>query len=88
MRRMSRDLAVVVLVLLAASASADIRLEADGHFAEPGFALLVYHNRYIVGRAGGVQAILHGGRSVLRASQAGYPARAVQTGRAGEMRRG
>ena len=45
-----------------------IRLEPDGHFAEPGFALLVYHNRYIVGRAGGVQGILHG-RRVFDAGQ-------------------
>ncbi|MET0552548.1 MAG: hypothetical protein ABW221_05895, partial [Vicinamibacteria bacterium] len=65
---MPRPAFVLGLALLAATAHADIRLEPDGHFAEPGFALLVYHNRYIVGRAGGVQLILHG-RRVLDAGQ-------------------
>ena len=64
---MPRALAVA-LALLASSVQAAIQLEPDGHFAEPGFALLVYHNRYIVGRAGGVQGILHG-RRVFDAGQ-------------------
>jgi endoglucanase len=72
MRRRAGLLALLALALPAApgaAAAADpIRLQADGHFAAPGFALLVYHNRYIVGRAGGVEAILHG-RRVFDAGQ-------------------
>ncbi|HXY40161.1 MAG TPA: hypothetical protein VEQ10_10835, partial [Vicinamibacteria bacterium] len=42
--------------------SPPIRLQPEGHFETPGFALLVYHNDYLVGRRGGLQAFLHGRR--------------------------
>ena len=73
MRSMRRGAGLVVLAAAAlsadgASAADPIRLQPDGHFAAPGFALLVYHNRYLVGRAGGVEGILHG-RRVFDAGQ-------------------
>src|SRR5262245_51599843 len=69
MSSLRRGLGLAVLAACAAApAGAAIELQPDGHFAAPGFALLVYHNRYLVGRAGGIEGLLHG-RRVFDAGQ-------------------
>ena len=69
MSPMRRGLGLALLTCcVAGPAAAQIRLQPDGHFAAPGFALLVYHNRYLVGRAGGIEGLLHG-RRVFDAGQ-------------------
>lgn len=35
------------------------RVEAGGYFETHGFAFLVYHNNYLVGKRGGLQMFLH-----------------------------
>lgn len=39
-----------------------IKLHRDGYFEGPGFAFLLYHNDYLVGKRGGLQMFLHGKR--------------------------
>lgn len=39
-----------------------IELKPEGYFETPGFAFLVYHNDYLVGKRGGLQMFLHGRR--------------------------
>lgn len=41
---------------------AKIEMNPQGYFETPGFAFLVYHNDYIVGKRGGLQMFLHGKR--------------------------
>jgi endoglucanase len=40
----------------------DIEIKPEGYFETPGFAFLVYHNDYLVGKRGGLQMFLHGTR--------------------------
>jgi len=42
--------------------SAQIEMKPEGYFETPGFAFLVYHNDYLVGKRGGLQMFLHGKR--------------------------
>ncbi|MGD8540050.1 MAG: glycoside hydrolase family 9 protein [Candidatus Aminicenantes bacterium] len=41
---------------------AEIEITPEGYFETPGFAFLVYHNDYHVGKRGGLQMFLHGKR--------------------------
>ncbi len=52
----------LVFFLMASVCLAQIELKPEGYFEEPGFAFLVYHNDYLVGRRGGLQMFLHGKR--------------------------
>ncbi|MGB3860661.1 MAG: glycoside hydrolase family 9 protein, partial [Candidatus Aminicenantaceae bacterium] len=53
---------VIVLCLCSSLCLAEIELTPEGYFETPGFAFLVYHNDYIVGKRGGLQMFLHGKR--------------------------
>lgn len=49
-------------LLFSSPVIAQIELQPEGYFEAPGFAFLVYHNDYIVGKRGGLQMFLHGKR--------------------------
>jgi len=58
-----RRLAVsTALILMASVCFAQIKMKREGYFEKPGFAFLVYHNDYLVGKRGGLQMFLHGKR--------------------------
>jgi len=60
-------LSALVLVFLFSGAclSQDrIVLKPEGYFETPGFAFLVYHNDYLMGRRGGLEVFLHGKRII------------------------
>ena len=52
----------IIILVWISICPAKIILNPDGYFEAPGFAFLVYHNKYIGGRQGGLQMILHGKR--------------------------
>jgi len=39
-----------------------IEMKPEGYFEAPGFAFLVYHNTYLMGKRGGLEVFLHGNR--------------------------
>jgi endoglucanase len=51
-----------VLFLCSSFCFAEIEITPQGYFETPGFAFLVYHNDYLVGKRGGLQMFLHGKR--------------------------
>ncbi len=55
-------LAALLLILMPRGLCGQIRLNAEGYFETPGFAFLLYHNDYLVGKRGGLQMFLHGKR--------------------------
>ncbi|MDH7513020.1 MAG: glycoside hydrolase family 9 protein [Clostridiales bacterium] len=48
--------------MLQAPGFGQIKLQPEGYFETPGFAFLLYHNDYLVGKRGGLQMFLHGKR--------------------------
>jgi endoglucanase len=52
----------IVLCLCGSLCFGDIEITPEGYFETPGFAFLVYHNDYLVGKRGGLQMFLHGKR--------------------------
>lgn len=52
----------IAFLLTASVCLAQIELKPEGYFEKPGFAFLVYHNDYLVGKRGGLQMFLHGKR--------------------------
>ncbi len=52
----------IVLCLCSSLCFSEIEVTPEGYFETPGFAFLVYHNDYIVGKRGGLQMFLHGKR--------------------------
>ncbi|MBE0460764.1 MAG: glycoside hydrolase family 9 protein [Candidatus Aminicenantes bacterium] len=52
----------IVCILTASVCFARIEMKPEGYFETPGFAFLVYHNDYLVGKRGGLQMFLHGKR--------------------------
>ena len=54
----------IVLCLCSSLCIAEIEISPEGYFETPGFAFLVYHNDYLVGKRGGLQMFLHGKRVV------------------------
>ena len=74
--RMRLPVLAAAVVALSTSAAARIELKPEGHFEAPGFAFLVYHNDYFMGKRGGLEAFLHGRRiidagEVIAVSRAG-----------------
>lgn len=59
-------LALILVFLLAAASLSPARIvmKPEGYFETPGFAFLVYHNDYLMGRRGGLEAFLHGKRII------------------------
>ncbi len=64
--------------LLLATSLSQIKLQPEGYFEGPGFAFLLYHNDYLVGKRGGLQMFLHGKR-VLDAGEVVCTARDGRT---------
>lgn len=60
----TRLLIIISVLFLSISLcfSSEIKIKPEGYFETPGFAFLVYHNDYIVGKRGGLQMFLHGKR--------------------------
>ena len=52
------------LFIGATAASPEIVMKPEGYFETPGFAFLVYHNTYFMGKRGGLEAFLHGRRMI------------------------
>lgn len=52
-------LIVIFLIVLPSLCFAKIELNPEGYFETHGFAFLVYHNDYLVGKRGGLQMFLH-----------------------------
>lgn len=59
---------VVLLLLLPSVSLGQIELEPEGYFETPGFAFLIFHNDYLMGKRGGLEMFLHG-RRVLDAGE-------------------
>jgi len=68
MRTVRTTFAVFLASLLVAvslcPAQARIEIRPEGYFETPGFAFLVYHNTYFMGKRGGLEAFLHGRRVI------------------------
>ena len=76
--RMRLPVLTAAVAGLITSAAARIELKPEGHFEAPGFAFLVYHNDYLMGKRGGLEVFLHGRRiidagQVVAMSRAGTP---------------
>ena len=52
----------LLIILVPAGLCGQIKLNPEGYFETPGFAFLLYHNDYLVGKRGGLQMFLHGKR--------------------------
>lgn len=68
MRTARTTVAVLMACLFVAvslcRAQSQIELKPEGYFETPGFAFLVYHNTYFMGKRGGLEVFLHGRRVI------------------------
>lgn len=55
-------ISAALILLVPSVLLGQIELKPEGYFETPGFAFLVYHNDYLVGKRGGLEMFLHGMR--------------------------